>query len=234
MKFLMFSFVTLVCASLPVSLKASLPALATPEQQLLTQVNVLLNTPSATEGDIVRFATLLATPEQILSVCPKPELSISGNNSRLTGKRTVVALCGKRKYFLPVRISARGTWWTARQNLPGGTVITSEDIQPVSGQIDNQPPGIIFSAAQITGQRLTRNIEQGQPVLHQQLRNQWRLKSGQTVELITNGPGFTIRSQGKALHNAPVNGMLKVQLRNGQTVSGKVLAEGRVMIFLQE
>lgn len=234
MKFLIFSFVALVCASLPVSLKASLPALASPEQQLLTQVNVLLNSPSAAEGDIVRFATLLATPEQILSVCPEPELSISGNNSRLTGKRTVVALCGKRKYFLPVHISARGTWWTARQNLPGGTVITPEDLQPVSGQIDNQPPGIIFSAAQITGQRLTRNVEQGQPVLHQQLRNQWRLKSGQTVELITNGQGFTIRSQGKALHNAPVNGMLKVQLRNGQTVSGKVLAEGQVMIFLQE
>lgn len=167
-------------------------------------------------------------------MCETPTLSLVGRDSRLTGKRTVLAQCGARRHFLPVRISAQGTWWVASQSLPGGAIVQRSDIEPVTGSLDHQPGGLIFNADEIIGQRLTRAVDAGKPLLENQLRQQWRLRAGQTVDLVTTGAGFRIRSQGKALNNAAVDDVLKVKTVGGRTVSGKVGADGQVMIISQQ
>lgn len=214
-------------------LYASVPSLPSAEQRLLLKLNALFQ-PGNAEGEIVRTVELLATPQQIAAVCDAPELSITGHDTRLTGKRTVSARCGAHKHYLPVRVSAQGTWWVASQSLPSGTIVQRGDIEPITGSIDGQPSGLIFKPDDIIGQRLTRAVTVGKPVLQNQLRQQWRLHAGQTVDLVTSGEGFRIRGQGKALGNAAVDEMLKVQTANGQTVSGKVGADGEVMIFLRQ
>lgn len=219
----------LLCSAATV---ASVPSTHTAKQRLMLKLDALITQPE--EGkDIVRTVSLLATPAQLESVCDNPELSLVGRDSRLTGKRTVLAQCGTRRHFLPVRISAQGTWWIASQSLPGGAIVQRSDIEPVSGVLDNQPGGLIFNADAIIGQRLTRAITAGKPLLENQLRQQWRLRAGQTVDLVTTGSGFRIRSQGKALNNAAVDDVLKVKTAGGRTVSGKVDADGRVMIISQ-
>ena len=84
------------------------------------------------------------------------------------------------------------------------------------------------------GQRLTRAVVAGKPLLENQLRQQWRLRAGQTVDLVTTGSGFRIRSQGKALNNAAVDETLKVKTAGGRTVSGKVDSSGQVIIISQQ
>ena len=93
--------------------------------------------------------------------------------------------------------------------------------------------GLIFNPDRIIGQTLTRAVTAGQPVRSNQLRQQWRLRAGQQVEIVATGEGFSVRSQGKALSNAAVNDTLKVQTRSGQTVSGRVNAEGQIELSLQ-
>ncbi len=122
----------------------------------------------------------------------------------------------------------------ASQSLPGGAIVQRSDIEPVTGSLDGQPGGLIFNADEIIGQRLTRAINVGKPLLENQLRQQWRLRTGQTVDLVTTGEGFRIRSQGKALNNAAVNDTLNVKTPGGRTVSGKVGPDGQVMIFSQQ
>lgn len=229
--FFTFPLMLLACYSAP--LLASVPAAPSAEQRLQLRLDALLSTSSTGNAEIIRTAELLASPAQLAAVCDNPELTLAGNDKRLTGKRTLIAQCGKRKHYLPIRISAQGTWWVARQNLPGGTVLQHKDIETFSGSLEGQPAGLVFNPAEIVGQRLTRAISAGKPLLQNQLRQQWQLHAGQTVDLVTLGDGFRIRSQGKALNNAAVNGMLKVQMRNGQTLQGKVDADGQVMIFLR-
>lgn len=212
---------------------ASVPSEQTARQRLLLKLDALIKQPENV-SEIVRTATLLATPAQLTAVCDNPELSLVGRDSRLTGKRTVLAQCGARRHFLPVRISAQGTWWVASQSLPGGAILQRSDIEPVTGSLDSQPGGLIFNADEIVGQRLTRAITAGKPLLENQLRQQWRLRAGQTVDLVTAGDGFRIRSQGKALNNAAVNDTLNVKTPGGRTVSGKVGPDGQVMIFSQQ
>lgn len=212
---------------------ASAPSDQTAKQRLMLKLDALIAQPEG-GGEVVRTITLLATPAQLAAVCDNPELSLVGRDSRLTGKRTVLAQCGARRHFLPVRISAQGTWWIASQSLPGGAIVQRSDIEPVTGSLDNQPGGLIFNADEIIGQRLTRAIDAGKPLLENQLRQQWRLRAGQTVDLVTTGSGFRIRSQGKALNNAAVDDLLKVKTTGGRTVSGKVGADGQVMIISQQ
>lgn len=232
MKLRLFSaaVAALLCSA---SATASVPSDQTAKQRLMLKLDALIKQPE-TSSDIVRTATLLATPAQLAAVCENPTLSLVGRDSRLTGKRTVLAQCGARRHFLPVRISAQGTWWVASQSLPGGAIVQRSDIEPVTGALDHQPSGLIFNADAIIGQRLTRAIDAGKPLLENQLRQQWRLRAGQTVDLVTTGSGFRIRSQGKALNNAAVDDVLKVKTAGGRTVSGKVGADGQVMIISQQ
>ncbi|MCU6191009.1 flagellar basal body P-ring formation chaperone FlgA [Enterobacter sichuanensis] len=231
MKLRLFSaaMAVLLCSA---SAGASVPSDQTAKQRLLLKLDALIQQPES-NGEVVRTVALLATPAQLAAVCENPELSLVGRDSRLTGKRTVLAQCGARRHFLPVRISAQGTWWVATQSLPGGAIVQRSDIEPVTGSLDNQPGGLIFNADQIIGQRLTRAIDAGKPLLENQLRQQWRLRAGQTVDLVTAGSGFRIRSQGKALNNAAVDDVLKVKTAGGRTVSGKVSVDGQVLIISQ-
>ncbi|HCI8578250.1 TPA: flagellar basal body P-ring formation protein FlgA [Enterobacter cloacae] len=220
----------LLCSA---SAAASVPSDQMAKQRLMLKLDALIKQPE-NGSEIVRTATLLATPAQLAAVCENPTLSLVGRDSRLTGKRTVLAQCGARRHFLPVRISAQGTWWVASQSLPGGAIVQRSDIEPVTGNLDHQPGGLIFNADEIIGQRLTRAVDAGKPLLENQLRQQWRLRAGQTVDLVTTGAGFRIRSQGKALNNAAVDDVLKVKTVGGRTVSGKVGADGQVMIISQQ
>lgn len=215
------------------SAAASVPSDQTAKQRLMLKLDELIKQPE-NGSEVVRTATLLATPAQLAAVCDNPELSLVGRDSRLTGKRTVLAQCGARRHFLPVRISAQGTWWVASQSLPGGAIVQRSDIEPVTGSLDHQPGGLIFYADEIIGQRLTRAVDAGKPLLESQLRQQWRLRAGQTVDLVTTGSGFRIRSQGKALNNAAVDDLLRVKTAGGRTVSGKVGADGQVTIIAQQ
>ncbi|MGR3180458.1 flagellar basal body P-ring formation chaperone FlgA [Enterobacter cancerogenus] len=220
----------LLCSA---SALASVPSSLTAKQRLLLKLDALIQQPEP-GSDIVRTVSLLATPAQLEAVCDNPELSLVGRDSRLTGKRTVLARCGARRHFLPVRIGAQGTWWIASQSLPGGAIVQRSDIEPVTGNLDHQPNGLIFNPDEIIGQRLTRAVVAGKPLLENQLRQQWRLRAGQTVDLVTTGSGFRIRSQGKALNNAAVDETLKVKTAGGRTVTGKVDSAGQVIIILQQ
>ncbi|MEI9537350.1 flagellar basal body P-ring formation chaperone FlgA [Enterobacter cancerogenus] len=220
----------LLCSA---SALASVPSSLTAKQRLLLKLDALIQQPEP-GSDIVRTVSLLATPAQLEAVCDNPELSLVGRDSRLTGKRTVLARCGARRHFLPVRIGAQGTWWIASQSLPGGAIVQRSDIEPVTGNLDHQPNGLIFNPDEIIGQRLTRAVVAGKPLLENQLRQQWRLRAGQTVDLVTTGSGFRIRSQGKALNNAAVDETLKVKTAGGRTVTGKVDSAGQVIIISQQ
>ncbi len=220
----------MLCLSAP--LYASTHTAKDSGQLLRVKIEALLKKRSP-ESEVVQSATLLTPAKQLMAICPNPVLSLAGNDPRLTGKRSVVAQCESRRFFIQIQVSARGTWWVAKNNLPAGSVVQPGDIEPHTGSVEHQPVGLIFNPDRIIGQTLTRAVTAGQPVRSNQLRQQWRLRAGQQVEIVATGEGFSVRSQGKALSNAAVNDTLKVQTRSGQTVSGRVNAEGQIELSLQ-
>ena len=212
---------------------SSMASAISTEQQLMRRLDALL-TPPSRDGEIVRHATLLATPQQVAALCDQPVLRLAGKDARLVGRRTLIARCGARQHFLPIRIHAEASWWVARHALSAGQLIEPADIVVQRGDLAAQPAGVMFRASDILGQRLTRDLEAGKPLLPGLLRQQWLLRAGQTVDIVTSGEGFHIRSQGKVLDHAAANGRVRVQTRNGHTLSGIVAADGHVKISLAQ
>jgi flagella basal body P-ring formation protein FlgA len=223
----------LLCAG---SAYASTDTAQTAQQRLQIKIDELLKKRHGMGDDVnlVQVATILTPAAKLAAICESPVLSIIGNDKRLIGKRSVLAKCETHKHFVQIQVSAQGTWWVAKEDLPAGHVIEISDIEPQSGTLDQQATKLVFNANQIVGQTTSRAIHAGNPVLDNQLHQQWQLRAGQTVEILAAGEGFNIRSQGKALSNAAVNDTLKVQTRSGQTVSGKVNAQGEVVIYLRQ
>lgn len=156
--------VTLVTLLFASPLYASVPSATTAKLRLVQKLEALVKL-TENPGNIVRTVTLLASPGQLSAVCENPDLSLAGHDDRLTGKRTAVARCGMRKFYLPFSISARGTFWVASHSLKGGEIVQQGDITPMTGSIDDLPVGLMFEARDIVGQRLLRPLSAGKPVL---------------------------------------------------------------------
>lgn len=173
----------------------------------------------------------ILTPEKKLAdLCAAPDLRLSGRPTRLTGNRTIIARCDNKQQFIQVRVSATGTYWIAARTLTPGETINTADIQPVSGELDSLPAGLILDAQKITGTTPTRIIQPGQPLTERQLRRHWAVLANRDVDITAPGDGFMIHAKGKALENAALNDTLRIQTRTGQTRIATVTGEGKVTI----
>lgn len=205
-------------------------------ESLESQITAVVNAHNETPADaaISRTITILTPAEQLNGLCPNPELSIAGNNLRLTGNKSVIAQCGSKRKFIQITVQAQGTWWTAVRSIRPGTVIQAEDIQPRTGSLERLPAGLIFTQENIIGQTTTRSINKGQPVVEGLLRKGWAVISGQEVDILATGEGFQIRVKGKALDSAATGQPVRISTRSGQIVTGLVAPNGKVNINLKE
>lgn len=218
-------------------LTASAATGASPSVETLkTQITALVNTHSERPSDnaIVRTIKILTPVEQLTTLCAAPELSVAGNNLRLTGNKSIIAQCGNKRKFIQISVQAQGTWWTARNGIKPGSVIGEHDIVPRTGSLERLPAGLIFDRNSIVGQTATRTINKGQPVVENQLRKGWAVVSGQEVDVLATGEGFQIRAKAKALDSAAAGQPVRISTRTGQIVTGLVTPDGKVNINLKE
>ncbi|MFM1348215.1 flagellar basal body P-ring formation chaperone FlgA [Yersinia proxima] len=207
-----------------------------PGNSLTEKITALVNAQSgiAVGAEMNRTIKILTSADQLNSLCPDPELSIAGNNTRLTGNKSVIAQCGNKRKFIQIAVLAQGTWWTARHTIKPGALIQPEDIISRSGSLERLPAGLVFNKDNIIGQTAARSISHGQPIVQNQLRERWAITSGREVEVIASGSGFRIRAKGKAMDNAAVGETLRVTMRSGQIMTGTVSPDGKVNINLKE
>ena len=62
------------------------------------------------------------------------------------------------------------------------------------------------------------------------LRVPHAVRQGQTVPVVSAGPGFRVSSEGRALNNAAPGESVRVRLANGQVVTGVAQAGGTVEV----
>ena len=56
------------------------------------------------------------------------------------------------------------------------------------------------------------------------------VQQGQTVKVVSRGPGFEAANEGKAMNSGGVGQVVQVRLANGQIVSGVASSDGHVEI----
>ncbi|WP_393947132.1 flagellar basal body P-ring formation chaperone FlgA [Kluyvera intermedia] len=173
----------------------------------------------------------LRNTQNLKLACENPTFSTPGN-SRLWGNLTVLAQCGNAKQYLQVSVQAVGDYVVAATPIVRGAPIEAQSVTLMRGRLDQLPPRTMLTLAQAEDAISLRDVAIGQPIQLSMVRQSWRVKAGQKVQVIAQGEGFSINGEGQALNNAGVSQNARVRMSSGQVVSGQVSTDGNILINL--
>lgn len=143
--------------------------------------------------------------------------------SRLWGKATVGVRClGPAQWtvYVPVQVTVSGNYLISARTMAAGYVINAADVVVRSGDLSGLPATVLTDPAQAVGKTVKNGFAAGQPLRSDQLLVAWAVQQGQNVRTVSNGPGFSVSSEGRALANAVAGQVVQVRTNSGQTVSG--------------
>lgn len=177
------------------------------------------------------LSVVVKTPQSQWPDCAAPQFSLPGN-SRMWGNMSVAANCDQNRRYIQVQVQMTGDYLVAARRVIRGGTLTADDVKIQRGRLDTLPARTVMSAEEVTDAVALRDIIPGQPLTLMMVRQPWRVKAGQNVTVTANGGGFSISSEGRAMNNATTAQLVRVRMSSGQIVSGKVGADGIILITL--
>lgn len=153
--------------------------------------------------------------------------------ARLWGKTNIGVRClGPNIWsvLVPVQITVTSQYVTTARPLSAGQLIQLGDVATLSGDLATQPSGVVTDPAAAVGKTLKNSLAAGQPLRADQLLAPLVIRQGQTVRLISKGPGFSVSGEGKAINNAAEGQVAQIRMPSGQVVSGVAKADGTAEI----
>jgi len=153
--------------------------------------------------------------------------------TKLWGKATIGVRClGPSNWtiYVPVQINVSGNYLVSARPMPAGYVLGETDVVVRNGDLGALPTNVLTDLSQAVGKTVKSGFAAGQPLRSDQLIAPWAVQQGQNVTTVSNGPGFTVSSVGKAITNAVAGQVVQVRTESGQVVSGIARAGGIVEI----
>ncbi|PSJ16792.1 flagellar basal body P-ring formation protein FlgA [Nitrosomonas supralitoralis] len=158
-----------------------------------------------------------------LPICPQLEPFIPAGN-RLWGKTSIGVRCNSEFatwiIYVQSEINVMSNVLHTARPISIGQIMTYEDIAPQNVNLAQLPEGILTDASQIVGKVAATNLPAGQPLRPQMLRAPFVILRGQTVNLVVQGRGFNIQSEGQALADATDGQVVQVRNKSGRIISG--------------
>ena len=153
--------------------------------------------------------------------------------ARPMGKTSVGIRClGPNTWSIlaPATISVTGNYVATARPLAAGQSIQAGDLTLLSGDLSQQPTGVVTDPAMAIGKAPRNSLGAGLPLRADQLLAPLVVRQGQSVRVISKGEGFAVSSEGKAIANASDGQLVQVRMNSGQTISGIARADGSVEI----
>ncbi|CNH61018.1 flagellar basal body P-ring biosynthesis protein FlgA [Yersinia massiliensis] len=174
---------------------------------------------------------IIKTPQSQWPQCEMPEITLP-TNARPWGNISLSVRCDGVRRFIQTQVQVSGRYAVASRPLAAGAKITPQDIEMKQGRLDTLPPGALLEPQFAQGAVSLRHVNTGQPITRNMLRRLWIIKSGQDVQVLAQGDGFNVNSNGKAMNNAAIKDNVRVRMPSGQIVSGVVGEDGTIRIML--
>jgi len=108
----------------------------------------------------------------------------------------------------------------AARALTQGRPLELSDLSIQEGDLGQLPGAVVTDPAQALGRVLTLSVAPGQVLRQDLLRSPPVIQHGQSVTLRSQGPGFRVSTEGKALSNAAEGQLAQVRTPSGHTVRG--------------
>jgi flagella basal body P-ring formation protein FlgA len=136
--------------------------------------------------------------------------------------------------YVPVRIVATSTVAVAAHAIVVGTVLTAKDLAVERRDATELPPGYLDDPSIAVGLTAARPISEGAILTNQQLLGTKAVQRGQTVTLIADAGGISVRMAGRAMSDGLINQRIKVEnLSSGKIVEGIARSEQVVEIVFE-
>jgi len=155
------------------------------------------------------------------------------NGSRPWGKTSVGVRCMAPQWTIYVQatISVQAQYLVATGPLVQGQLVTAQDMMYESGDLTQLPAGIFTDAAQAVGRTVNISMKAGTVLRQDMLKTSPVLLQGQSVMVVSNGQGFSVSAEGKAMTKASEGQVVQVKVANGQLVSGIARTGGKVEVI---
>ncbi|MDB5777096.1 MAG: flgA [Herbaspirillum sp.] len=167
-----------------------------------------------------------------LAACPVPEAFLPKGN-RAWGKITVGIRCTAPvtwTVYVPATVLVHGEYYVAAAALMPGHIITMADLAKTSGELTGLSGGVVTDPNQALGRAVTIPLRPGAALRQDGLRKQNVVHQGETVKVVSNGPGFQISTEAYAMSNGSEGQVVQAKTPAGQVVSGIARSGGIVEI----
>lgn len=158
-----------------------------------------------------------------LPKCPELEPFVP-TGSRLWGKTSVGVRCNSPSatwtIYVQTEVNVMANVLQVARPVSTGQILTYEDITLQNVNLTQMPDGLFTDATQVIGKVATTNLTAGQPLRPQMLRAPYVVLRGQKVNLVVQGRGFSISSEGQALADAAEGQVVQVRNKSGRITSG--------------
>ena len=165
-----------------------------------------------------------------LPSCDAPEPFLP-NGAHLWGRVSVGVRCNSNlpwTRYVSAYVAVLGTYYVAARPIDAGQALTPADGEAREGDLASLPRSVIVDPAQLNGMLAENRIASGAPIRRELLRGVPIVQQGQIIKVISQGPGFIVSTEGKAMTNAAVGAIVQVKIQGGQVLSGIVRSSGVV------
>jgi flagellar basal body P-ring formation protein FlgA len=180
----------------------------------------------------VSFTVGNLDPANQLAPCAGLQVSMPAG-AKPWGRTNVAVRCQVEQswsVFLPVHIRVVTDYLVTALPLTQGQTVTATDLARREGDLSDLPAGVLTDERQAIGRTVTMSLAAGRPLRADLLRQPLVVQQNQSVRVLSQGPGFQVANEGRALNNGTEGQVVQVRLHSGQVVSGVARAGGIVAI----
>ncbi len=132
--------------------------------------------------------------------------------------------------YASVTVEVSAEYVVTARPMGQGETVNMQDLTTMHGDLARLPAGIVVDPLHAVGKQLAMSLGAGQPLRRDMLRLPQVIAQGQGVKLVSEGPGFRVSTEGRALGNAADGQTVQVRGPSGQTISGIARSGGIVEV----
>lgn len=150
-----------------------------------------------------------------------------------SGRVSVGLRCAGEKTwmrYVQARVAIEGRYIVAARAIEAGQALGASDLAERTGDLGALPRSVVTDAAELTGVMAVNRIAAGAPVRREAVRGVVVIQQGQTVQVVAQGPGFTVSTEARAMTRAEVGATVQAKTRDGRLVSGVADEGGQIRL----
>lgn len=169
-----------------------------------------------------------------LAPCPSPAAFLPPGQ-RLWGRSLVGVQCFSPvswKVLVPVEVRVSLPVLVTTRTLSPGQPLRGDDFQLETRDVTQAGASVLTESSAALEMTVTRIVQAREILRADMLRAPQAVAAGETVRVQYAGPGFVIRSEGRAVGSALAGQIVQVRMASGQLLSGTARAGGVVELRL--